>query len=83
MKAGDVNKPVIDRNPYRLVAPAERLHWQGFDPQTVSALGDSLSIKGAGNAFPIGVMLAGLMPMLYATIDALHHYWKALPSFRD
>eukprot|EP00973_Karenia_brevis_P033101 4567837-Karenia_brevis.AAC.1 len=69
MKAGDVNKPVKDRKPYRLVAPAERLHWQGFDPESVNVLGNALSIKGAGNAFPIGVMLAGVMPMLYAIAD--------------
>ena len=66
MKANEVKLPLEQRTLYRLIHPSERLTWQGFQANSVDKLGLSLAVKGAGNCFPVGMMMAGLLPLCYA-----------------
>jgi len=83
MKACEAGLHHSKRTLYRFVHPAERLHWQGFPAaQAYRALGRIKSVKAAGNCYPVGMMFAGLMPMIYeiASSGVDLTQWPASPS---
>jgi len=67
LRASEVELPYELRTLHRYVHPAERLLWQGFDAErTYMDLGHSKSRFAAGNCYPVGIMLAALLPMARA-----------------
>lgn len=60
----DLEKEEKDRKFFRFLAPSERMLLQGFDESTLAGSSDALRVKGAGNAYPVPLMIAALAPML-------------------
>ena len=61
----DVHRPDSEREFLRWVHPAERLTFQGFNKHTHLELRAApLTIKAAGNAYPVPLMMANWHPIL-------------------
>jgi hypothetical protein len=55
-----------EREFFRMLHPFERLALQGFSPELGDLLGHKLSVKAAGNAYPIPLIIASALPLLRA-----------------
>eukprot|EP00438_Fugacium_kawagutii_P023633 Skav228702 [mRNA] locus=scaffold3376:12771:14129:+ [translate_table: standard] len=53
-----------DQKFFRFLSPTERMLLQGFSHQTLAGCSEALRIKGAGNAYPVPLMIAALAPLL-------------------
>lgn len=60
----DLEKKEKDRKFFRFLATSERMLLQGFDVSTLAGSSDALRVKGAGNAYPVPLMIAALAPIL-------------------
>ena len=69
--AGVVNRvPDAYRRIFRPLMNTERLALQGFEPSIAIDLRPASAFKAAGNAYPIPLVLATLMPLLQAVADS-------------
>lgn len=66
LSVADIEKPRPEHAFCRLVLPSERLSLQGFPTSIASALGGTLAVKAAGNAYPVPLIAACVAPIIAA-----------------
>ena len=67
----DVERPRATRRFCRFLKPGERLALQGFPSSLADVLGEALSVKAAGNAYPVPLLAACLQPVICALARGL------------
>lgn len=75
-----------EREFFRMLHPFERLALQGFSPELGNSLGEKLSVKAAGNAYPIPLIIASVLPLLRAVsenVDLLEWDSKLPPEVKE
>ena len=60
----DLEMPEKDRKFFRFLSSTERMLLQWFDADTLYDCSDALRIKGAGNAYPVPLIIAVVAPLL-------------------
>ena len=60
----DLEMPEKDRKFFRFLSLTERMLLQGFDADTLYDCSDALRIKGAGNTYPVPLIIAVVAPLL-------------------
>lgn len=66
LSVGDVHKPDHDREFCRRMLPQERLSLQGCEPAVATTLRGDHLVRACGNAYPVNLLAACMVPMLNA-----------------
>lgn len=70
LSAGDIHKPDHDREFSRWMLPYERLSLQGCEPAVATTLREGHLIQACGNAYPVNLIAACMLPILHALADS-------------
>lgn len=70
LSVGDIHKPDHDREFCRWMLPYERLSLQGSEPAVATTLRGDHLIHACGNAYPVNLVAACLVPILHALADS-------------